>query len=38
MNTGPVTRGDVTTEPGDVLVLLGTNEQLERALRILDRG
>jgi CPA2 family monovalent cation:H+ antiporter-2 len=30
--------GDVTTEPGDVLVLLGTNDQLARALRVLDSG
>lgn len=30
--------GEATAEPGDTLVLLGTNAQVERALAILDRG
>jgi CPA2 family monovalent cation:H+ antiporter-2 len=30
--------GDETVEPGDTLVLLGTNAQVERALAILDQG
>ncbi len=30
--------GDETIEPGDTLVLLGTNAQVERALAILDQG
>ena len=29
---------EVTTEPGDVLVLLGTNDQLDRAVRVLESG
>jgi K+/H+ antiporter YhaU regulatory subunit KhtT len=30
--------GEETIEPGDTLVLLGTNAQVERALAILDQG
>ena len=31
-------RGAVTAEPDDLFVLLGTNDQLDRAVRVLDNG